>query len=315
MEEVTLDNGHGAPSRWSPPKGEVQKRSLQSDPHQSYLLYVPTSGGQDAPVLVSVHGLARNAQEQSHVFASYCEAAGAVLLAPLFTRDLHSDYQRLGRLGRGIRADLALDRCIAETASLTGADATRIYLFGFSGGAQFAHRYTLAHPHRVASAVVAASGWYTFPDTRVAYPYGIRQSRKLPGVYFNPEEFLRVPIAVLVGENDLTDANLRKTARVNEQQGVNRVERARKWVATMQAAADAYRMPSRVTYAEVPGIDHSFGQFCERGRLAERVFEALFGMPIETLHAQPAETPAPSSARPLPLGVIPAVEPDEREAI
>ena len=33
---------------------------------------------------------------------------------------------------------------------------THCHLFGFSGGAQFAHRYVMAYPHRVASAVFAS---------------------------------------------------------------------------------------------------------------------------------------------------------------
>ena len=134
----------------------------------------------------------------------------------------------------------------------------------------------MAHPPRVAGSVVAAAGWYTFPDIRVKFPYGILSSRKLPKVIFNPEEFLRVPVNVLVGEHDVDLTQLRSNPLLDEQQGKNRVQRARKWVATMRAAAEAYGIEPCVSYTEIPAVGHTFSEFCQRGALAERVFRALF---------------------------------------
>lgn len=271
---------------WSLPRSRVLQRVLHADPMQEYLVYVPSSAGPGAPIFVAVHGLACNPHELARVFSGLCEKAGVVLLAPIFTTEQHADYQRLGRLGRGVRADLALDRCVAEVAALTGADAKQIHLFGYSGGAQFAHRYLMAHPHRVVRAVVTSAGWYTFPDIRRRFPYGIRPHRKLPGVRFDPVEFLRVPVTVLVGERDVGDARLRSTQRLNEQQGANRLQRARNWVAAMQAAAVAHGYEPHATCTEVPETDHSFKRFCERGALVQRVFAALF----EASAASAAET-------------------------
>lgn len=267
----------GGSGMWSLPTGRVLRRVLQADPMQEYLLYVPSSGGAEAPIFVAVHGLACNPQELARAFSTNCETAGVVMLAPIFTSEQHADYQRLGRVGRGVRADITLDRCVAEVVTLTNADAEQLHLFGYSGGAQFVHRYLMAHPHRVSAAVVASAGWYTFPDMQARFPYGIRPQRRLPGVNFNPEEFLRVPITVLVGRDDVNAEHLRSTERVNQQQGKNRVERARNWVAAMRAAATAYGYEPQFTYVEVPEVDHSFTKFCERGALPERVFAALFG--------------------------------------
>ena len=261
---------------WSLPTGRVLRRVLQADPMQEYLLYIPSSGGAEAPIFVAVHGLACNPDELARVFSPRCETAGVVMLAPIFSTDEHGDYQRLGRVGRGVRADIALDRCVAEVVTLTNADAGQLHLFGYSGGAQFVHRYLMAHPHRVAAAVAASAGWYTFPDMKERFPYGIRSQRRLPGVNFNPEEFLRVPVTVLVGRDDVNAEHLRSTPRVNRQQGKNRIERARNWVAAMRTATTAYGYEPGVTCVEVPNVDHSFTKFCERGALPERVFAALF---------------------------------------
>jgi pimeloyl-ACP methyl ester carboxylesterase len=270
---VSLDTNGG---RGSLPTRQVLRLARRDLSGQSYFLYIPGSGGSDAPLFVTVHGLARNAYEQACLFSSHCEAHGAVLVAPLF-EDGARDYQRLGRSGRGPRSDAALEAILDEVVLLTGAIGTPIHLFGHSGGAQFAHRYAMAHPHRVARVVVAAAGWYTFPSRRVRFPYGIRRSRDLPDVRFDPEEFLRVPMTVIVGEQDTHSKNLRRTERVIRQQGRTRVERARRWVDSMRAAAEARRLDPLVAFESIPGGKHTFASLMTSGGLGERVFAALFG--------------------------------------
>lgn len=262
--------------RWTLRRMQVLRRVLQEDPEQEYFVYVPSAGGQGSPLFVAVHGVARNASEQARLFAPYAERLGVVLVAPAFSGDQHDDYQRLGREGRGARADLALDAIVEEIAWLTGAAVGQIHLFGYSGGAQFAHRYVMAYPQRVARAVIASAGWYTFPDPRHRFPYGIRPSRDLPRVRFDPEEFLRVPMAVLVGDLDTTDDGLRRTKRVDRQQGTTRVERAQNWVEAMRAAAEAHHLPCLVSLGMIAGGDHSFRDLMKTGQLGERVVAALF---------------------------------------
>lgn len=288
-----------SPSRWTLPRGRILLRALRSDPTQEYLVYVPHSAAPGAPVLVAVHGISRNVHEQTVVFSPLCEEHGAVLVAPVFTEDQHRDYQRLGRRHRAHhRVDLLLHRFLAEAGTLSGADVAQILLFGFSAGAQFAHRYAMAHPDRVARAVVAASGWYTFPDHGRKYPYGIRPGRSLEAVQFNPERFLRVPVEVVVGGSDIGASNLRRSERLDAQQGANRVERARNWVAAMRDAAAAYGLKPNVSLTEVPDIDHSFTVFCERGGLVELVGRSLFGSHAVEAEAHPSRERFP--AEPLP---------------
>jgi len=263
-------------AHWSLPRGRVLLRTLRSDPTREYLLLIPLAARLDTPVLVCVHGISRNAAEQARIFASVCERRNVILVVPMFTAENNKDYQRLGRRGRGARSDMLLNSYLAEVASLTGADVTRFRLFGFSGGAQFAHRYVLAHPDRVARAVIAAAGWYTFPDNTRRYPYGIRPGRSLPDVSFNPERFLRVPVHVMVGQRDTGASNLRNGERLDAQQGRNRLERARRWVAAMRDAAVRFGIEPEIELTEVPDADHSFSRFCARGALVERSLAFLF---------------------------------------
>ncbi|HKQ56666.1 MAG TPA: hypothetical protein VJY35_02250 [Candidatus Eisenbacteria bacterium] len=257
---------------------------LLADSNQTYYVYEPTRGGKHAPIFVSVHGISRNVEEHATLFAPFAERYGAVLVAPFFTEEGSTDYQRLGRDRSGLAADDALDAILAEVAAATGARDDRFYLFGFSGGAQFAHRYTLAHPERIMRAAIGAAGWYTFPDSRVRYPFGIKPSREARDLRFEPDRFLRVPITVLVGDQDIGDVHLRRGSAIDRQQGITRLERAQNWVAAMRRAAEQRDLPPLVTCERVPGIEHSFKQFMEEGGLGERVFAAMFG-------------PQPSAAR------------------
>ena len=274
-----------AKRRGKPRKKRLLQRVLQADPAQTYLLYVPSSRGAEPPIIVSAHGVSRNADEHARLLSAYCEIYGAVLVVPQFSIEEYPDYQRLGRTGRGKRADIALNLIVAEAAAATGASGERFHLFGFSGGAQFAHRYTMAHPHRVASAVFASAGWYTLPDPTIRFPYGTRPTRRLPGLRFDAEEFLSVPMKVIVGAKDDESKGLRRSQRLDRDQGVSRIERARRWVAAMNAAAEAHQVESMVSYEELENCDHSFRRSILRSGLGDRVFEAMFGPPPESAQA------------------------------
>ena len=258
------------------PRQQILRRALQSDPAQEYLLYLPANLTAGASVFVTVHGISLNVEEHAKLFAPYAEASGVVLVAPAFTGDSNDDYQRLGRAGRGTRSDRVLEAILNEVHSLTGADIHRFALFGFSGGAQFAHRYVMAHPERVSRAAVGAAGWYMFPDPRLPYPYGLGSSDELSDVHFDPNLFLRVPITVFVGRDDIGEKNVDMSEQVVQLQGRTRLERAERWTAAMRRAATERGMTPVVQCVEVSGIHHSFSQFMLKGQLGERVFGFLY---------------------------------------
>lgn len=253
-----------------------------TDSAQFYYLYLPRKTRAQAPLFVSVHGISRNARQHARLFAPLAERYGVVLVAPYFERVRFGDYQRLGRTGRGERADQMLDRILTEVGREVAVPTARIHLFGYSGGGQFAHRYAFAHPERVVSLAVGAAGWYTFPDPGSRYPHGVGTTTDLAGVHFHPERFLRVPARVYVGGADaVRDRALRTGARLDRQQGRTRLERGRAWVRAMRAAAHARGLATPYTFELLPGADHSFRRSVEHGDLAERVFQYFFGAPVQ----------------------------------
>ncbi len=242
-----------------------------------YHLYLPTRLREDRPLLVAVHGISRNAGEHARAFARWAEGYGAAVLAPRFSRRRFSDYQRLGRAARGRRADLALLSLLDELRARTGLSGEKLFLFGYSGGAQFAHRFALAYPERVARLAVAAAGWYTFPDAGLAYPRGVGAAGRPAGMHFSISAFLRIPICVLVGECDTRrDAELRTTRKVDRDQGLDRVERARRWAAALDQSAARQGVAATVRFELLPGSDHSFTRSDHNGDLTRRVCEFFF---------------------------------------
>jgi poly(3-hydroxybutyrate) depolymerase len=256
----------------------VLLRAVPGDPPFEAYVYVPRTLAPQAPVIAIVHGISELPRQHVECFAPLAERRGAVLVAPHFSRPRFRDYQRLGRGDRGARADRALERLVEQVARETHARAGRFFLFGYSGGGQFAHRYAMAHPQRTAAAVVASAGWYTFPDVERRYPRGIRSRGDLAGVDFELDAFLRVPLLVTVGERDVErDASLRQSASLDREQGLNRVERAERWVEAMRAAARQHGLPPAVELRRLGDVGHSFGDNVERGALAKIAFQYFFG--------------------------------------
>jgi pimeloyl-ACP methyl ester carboxylesterase len=260
--------------------------------HLQYFLHRPQRVAADLPPLVAVHGISRNAERQLAVFQRLSESSGRLLIAPLFDKARYQGYQRIkpGRLA----ADRALI-CLLETLSRDcGQECGRIALFGFSGGAQFAHRFALFHPERVAQLALASAGWYSFPTENAPFPYGVgRRGARAPAVRLGA--FLAIPKLLLVGENDRErDPSLRAKPAVDIRQGADRLERARRWQAALEAAARRLGVKAPLQLATLPQSGHDFEECVEKGGLAERL-EAWLARPGEPLadprHAQNPEEP------------------------
>ncbi len=237
-----------------------------------------------------MHGISRNAEKQARYFYRLAKQYGVTVIAPLFN-DVHfPDYQRLGI--KGGRADLALKAVLEDVTQRTGIQTTRIAMFGYSGGGQFVHRYAMAYPHQVTAIAIGAAGWYTFPDASRHYPYGAAPHRKLPGVTFNPAAFLRVPACVMVGVLDVKRDNaLRRTEKLDRQQGLNRIERAQRWVDAMRRASRQLGFTTEYRFVLLPQSDHSFTRCVKAGGLDQAVFKHLFDPPANspcTLHQRAA---------------------------
>jgi pimeloyl-ACP methyl ester carboxylesterase len=222
------------------------------------LTRVPDRAGPSTPVLVSVHGISRNADEHLAAFSGALGREWAVI-APVFSDAEFPHFQRIGFRAGEPRADGALDAALEALAARTGLDLRRFHLFGFSGGGQFAHRYAMLHPARVRSLHVVAAGYYTYLDRTVSWPRGTGGREPGQAVRANCNFFLRLPIHVYVGDRDTErDPALRSGPKVDAQQGLTRMDRARAWVEHV-ARRQAGSGPAP-TFDTIPGAAHSFAE-------------------------------------------------------
>lgn len=253
------------------PPGRVLFQSGPGRPEREWFAYRATTAGAGAPILVVVHGIAANPAEYAFRMVEAAERRGLVVIAPLFAKGSYGQYQQVVDPRSGVRSDLALLDIVAAVAKATGAKGETFHLFGVSGGAQFVHRFTMLHPERVATAGLAAAGWYTLPDPEAAWPQGLA-THPVEAGEFDPA-YLDVPYHLFVGERDIErDGSLRQSEELDRTQGGNRLERARTWINAMQAAG------ARASLTLLPDTGHFLGRAFERRGLAELILNQI-GLP------------------------------------
>ena len=239
-------------------------------------LAIPARMDVEAAPLVAVHGIRRGAREQAALFGARAAAAGRVVVAPLFDRATWPRYQQLVKKGRADRALIALTASLRREGMIAGE---RFELFGFSGGAQFAHRFAMLRPERVTRLTVAAAGWYTFPDEAV-FPYGFgdrRGAKREWGARMRErfDAFARIPVNAVVGARDcLIDQNTRAGEAIDEQQGRTRLVRAGNWAKAIRREALRRDIAPNVNFFILPGCGHRFRACIEVGELDRIVVPA-----------------------------------------
>lgn len=272
-------------------------RRLDDDPLQRYWVSAPREwhARRSPPrgLLVSVHGISRNAGAHARALATLADELDLVLLAPHFSRSRFPDYQRMGRpghLGPGGRADQMLLRIAQGVRKEYDLGTQPLLLMGHSGGAQFALRFALTHAAQVAAYVLSAPGSYCWPDRSRRFPHGAAPGHRFPDLRPDLAALLQRPGLVLVGERDVErDDALRQGERIDALQGRNRIERAHHWVAAMQQCAEQMGVVAPVTLHAVANCGHGFSEMA-RSRdwcaTLHRHFEsALQAMPGRTAPA------------------------------
>ena len=239
---------------------------------QLIYLYVPRKV-KDSPtgarLLVSIHGYGgrknhargeAKVKRDARVLTNLADEKGWVVLAPQFDEDrFDNDYQRLNLFGR--RADVNLNRLIEEIGRLLpGILTNKIFLFGFSGGGQFVHRYAAFNPDRIDRAVAGSAGWYMWPDENLPYPIGIDPKSLPRGVRPQLRRLCDLNLRIVVGEGDATQSTFRRHYKGYDLlvlQGEGRRERAQNWVAALHKFAAAKGWPCRVGFDIIHGTGHT----------------------------------------------------------
>lgn len=225
--------------------------------------HLPDRISPDAPVIIVMHGVGRNAKSYCDAWAG-AAADGAVVVAPHFPE---SDFPQSRTYAQGNVRDAAgvpvsrplwsfsaIEPLFDAVRTGLGLSTDRYVLFGHSAGAQFVHRFVWFVPEaRFRVAVAANAGWYTRPDPSTSYPYGLKGVPET-----DPRGGVQRNVLLLLGEAD-TDPegkNLRRSTEA-EAQGPTRFDRGRTMLAAVEARAAEWGVPCGWRVETVPGTAHS----------------------------------------------------------
>ena len=231
--------------------GVVQCLTSRRRPDQVYYQYVPKSYDESASfrLLVTIHGHDREASIRIEHFIPLAERHQYVLLGPHFPPSVR--FQMLG-IG-GERADLRLLDLVEEVSEDLSLDANQFDLIGYSGGAQFAHRFLYVWPRRLRTVVVGAPGTVTLPSKRERWPSGVRDQARVAGARFDLAEVRRPRTMLLVGSEDLLLEGLNQNPWAMRT-GATRLARARTLHAAWLVAGIEHE------YVEVSGSTHGLDE-------------------------------------------------------
>lgn len=227
--------------------------------------FLPDDAKPDTPVLFVMHGVKRDAERYRDEWLPHAKERGFILVTPEFSeKDFPgSDGYNTGNMMDGEKKPLPqaqwsfsfIESIFDAVKAATGNKSERYSIYGHSAGAQFVHRFMYFVPEaRVKQAVAANAGWWTLPDLKVEFPYGLRgnviDDAGLKAV-------LARPLVVLLGTED-TDSNhmhLRRTPEAMAQ-GAYRYARGQYFFANGQRQAQALGVKFGWKLATAPGVGH-----------------------------------------------------------
>lgn len=209
-----------------------------------------------APVLVVLHGMGSSGQEMIAPFVAEAERYGWVIIAPTFTyRDwTDPDQVRLDELELIPTIRSLID---SLPSRVTVAVESKAIVFGFSRGAQLAHRFAFFYPESVRGVVTAGAGTYTLPRAEarpeqggqaLAFPYGVGDLARYTGRPFNVGALRSVPFMVTVGAQDNRRGDVPR--QWDRLLGTTRIERAQAFVESLT------EIGVRAELRVVPQTDH-----------------------------------------------------------
>lgn len=226
--------------------------------------------------LIALHGISRDAAEMIRLCAPYAEATRRMVIVPHFDRAAWPVFQRISDKARPDQALLGLIDAVRGRFSLSSVPFD---LFGYSAGAQLAHRFAMLYPHLVGDLHLGAAGWYTMPTTDAAYPYGFGASETGKTTWGRRmrrtlSRYLDRRIAVYAGDLDvMQDAALRSNDALDRQQGTDREARARRYVDMLNRKAESMGMVLPAAFVALRGCGHNMTDCAVIGGLLDHVFD------------------------------------------
>ncbi|MBS3738210.1 hypothetical protein [Mesohalobacter halotolerans] len=236
--------------------------------------HIPDVDQTNLPVLVLFHGAGRNASDIRNAWIAEANAKLFIIVAPEFSDQNFpgGDQYNLGNVF--IDGDnpspqtlnpeqdwtfSIVDPLFEDFKSRAGNTSSNYNVFGFSAGAQFAHRLMSFKPDaKIDKIVASAAGWYTVPDNDEDFPYGFFNS---PLEDISLSNLFSKTFTIQIGtlDNNPNAPALRRNPIV-DQQGDNRFDRAFYMFNTSQTYAESLNLQFNWEIIETPGNGHNMEQ-------------------------------------------------------
>ncbi|WP_298257601.1 alpha/beta hydrolase [uncultured Litoreibacter sp.] len=189
-----------------PAKDKTPITTCKTDPRFSYTFYIPPTLSPKTSLLTVIHGNMRSVERTRDAFVDFARWNDCVIMAPLFPLGVLGDDNKDGFkfIQEGdIRYDLLLLEMFAEARAKFGLETEQMGIFGFAGGAQFAQRFTLLHPHKVKAASISAPGSVTLLDPDKDWWIGIGDTKERFGIEVDVDALAKVAFQLVVGTADV----------------------------------------------------------------------------------------------------------------
>lgn len=190
--------------------GHFPFQACRVDRRFSYGVYVPSGYTPENAaayrILVAVHGSERAPETARELFVDLAEETRRIVLAPLFpvaVTDDEETHNYIFLAYGGIRFDLVLLAMVEEVAARFGVSSDGLWLAGFSGGGQFAHRFMYLHASRLAAVSVGAPGLVNTLDGTRDWFVGVRDVVARFGKDVDRAGLQGLPVQVVVGSEDV----------------------------------------------------------------------------------------------------------------
>jgi poly(3-hydroxybutyrate) depolymerase len=234
--------------------------------------FIPDKTNDKTPILLLFHGANRNPLEYLKEIKSTALEKNFIVVVPDFSDDLFlgvngyqmgnifedGDMPSIETLNTHETWSLAFVKPIFEMVQKhTKSEVDKCWLLGHSGGAQFLHRWLwLQADIPFEKALISAAGWYTLPDTNIAFPYGLKIA---PYDWNQIQKAFAANIMIQVGseDNNPNASELRKGQA--DEQGIHRLSRAENFYNESKKQATAGQGSFNWQLKIAPGYNHSFG--------------------------------------------------------
>lgn len=247
------------------PTGTLSSKTIE------VFYHIPNGDIKKMPILMSFHGVNRNAADYRDYWVSMANNNKFMVFAPQFSEEDFStgDAYNLANIftdgdnpsSSSFNAKeewtfSVLDPLFEQIKLAVSGTQEKYNGWGHSAGAQFLQRFVLYLPNsKLDIAVCSNAGWYTVPDFSVDFPYGLKKSQ-LPNSDLKLALSKKLIIHLGTADIDQNSPGLRHNSVVDSQQGENRLVRGRYFFTESKSTAQSLNTSFNWEKEEVSGVAH-----------------------------------------------------------